>query len=47
MSTNADNTSLVPKFQFSTTLEQQDRELPANLLSSVVPIQQTVQHPLD
>ena len=47
MDDKTDNVSLVPKFQFSTTLEQQDRELRANLLSSVVPIQQTVQHPLD
>ena len=32
MSANTDNVSLVPKFQFSTTLEQQEQELVANPL---------------
>ena len=32
MDTNTDNISLVPKFQFSTTLEQQERELITNPL---------------
>ena len=32
MDVNTDNISLVPKFQFSTTLEQQERELITNPL---------------
>ena len=32
MNANTDNVSLVPKFQFSTTLELQERELVANPL---------------